>query len=88
MTGWRCRGRVRGGIQKGNWWLRGSVNKGMSCREGEGPRGVGVGLVQLNGLQRGTATRGALPKVAQIKQWDKLIGLRPGQKKKKKIPGR
>ena len=44
----------------------------MLWREGEGPGGVGVELVQLNGLGRGTATRGALPKAAQIKQWDKL----------------
>ena len=48
------------------------MNKGILCRDGEGPGGVGVGLVQLNALRRGTATRGALPKAAQIKQWDRL----------------
>ena len=33
---------------------------------------MGVRLVQLNALGRGTATRGPLSKVAQIKQWDRL----------------
>ena len=44
----------------------------MLLREGECPRGVGVGLEQLNTLGKGIATRGDLPKVAQIKQWDRL----------------
>ena len=33
---------------------------------------MGVRLVNLNALGRGPATRGTLPKVAQIKQWDRL----------------
>ena len=33
---------------------------------------MGVGLEQLNTLGKGIATRGDLPKVAQIKQWDRL----------------
>ena len=52
--------------------MRGSVNRGTLVREGCGTRGVGVGLVLLNALGRGTATRGVLPKAAQIKQWDRL----------------